>query len=291
MSDLFDLSYKRDRVKSIIAGVYNVPTFPMVMNEINRVIDDPMASAQQLAEIIKKDQGLVAKILSVANSPFYGSARKVSTVQFAILLLGFDEIKNIVLALSLLESFNKISAKTFNQKRFWLHSIMTATASKKIAEDLGVPNSGEAFTAGLLHDIGHAVICKHFAEDFNTIHKKTIEEHMPVLQAEQETLGVTHTEVAGMLLDRWNLPSILVEAVKGHHSPSGAGEHQQLASLVHLADYMTDLFKIGDYHLDINYILDSGIISILNLGDETYLKNFAASYQTVFEDQFFSLTN
>jgi len=281
---------KKKRASRILSGVYNLPTIPLVIFEITKVIDDPMASATQLGKIISKDQGLVTKILSVANSPLYGIPRRVSTIDFAIVILGFNHIKNLVIALSMMEAFKTVGGKKFEQKKYWYHSIITAFAAKKIADDLGYPISGEAFTGGLLHDLGIPVIFKYFNKEYQEITKKVKEESVTYLEAEAEVLGWTHSEIARSLVERWNLPPLLSDVVLFHHKPSEQKEgDNRLTAIVHLADFMTQRMGIGDFSWDKNYILDKEVIDILDLGDEDYLEDFIESYRSMFNEQLESI--
>ena len=166
MSVSENIETKKERALRILSSVYNLPTVPFIIFEVTKILEDPMASAAQLGKIIGKDQGLVTKILSVANSPLYGIPRRVSTIDFAIVILGFNHIKNIVIALSMMDTLKKFGDGQFQQKQYWMHSFITATASKRIADDLGITTSGEAFTAGLLHDLGIPIIYKYFNKEY-----------------------------------------------------------------------------------------------------------------------------
>ncbi len=283
------INHKKQRTIKSLSSVYNLPSIPYVIFEVTKMIENPMASAAQLAKIITKDQGLVTKILSVANSPLYGIPRRVSTIDFAIVILGFNHIKDIVIALSLLEAFKKIGDKKFEQKAYWTHSILTASAAKRIADDLGYTFSGEVFTAGLLHDLGIPIIYKYFNQEYKKIIELTENDEMTFHEAEIETLGVSHSEIGKHLMGRWNLPDGLADAVNQHHKPSDSEENKELAALIHLADYMTYKLGYGGFSWDKNYELDKATIDILKLGDEEYLENFIKSYEELFSHQINSI--
>jgi putative nucleotidyltransferase with HDIG domain len=262
---------------------------PTIILDVTKIIEDPKSSAAQLGQLISKDQGLVTKILSVANSPLYGIPRRVSTIEFAIVILGFNHIKNIVIALSMMEAFKDIGDTKFDQKSYWEHSLLTATAAKRIADDLGFALSGEVFTAGLLHDLGIPIIYKYFNKEFKAIEKAVGAGGQNYYQAEIEALGVSHNELGELLLDRWNLPERLRNVVRHHHKPSGADTEKEVAALVHLADYMTVKFGIGNYKWDQGFELDENVIDILNLGSPEYLENFTETYKSLFESQIESI--
>jgi HD-like signal output (HDOD) protein len=223
--------------------------------------------------------------LSVANSPLYGIPRRVSTIDFAIVILGFNHIKNIVIALSMIEAFKTSGSKKFGQKKYWYHSILTAFAAKKIADDLGYAISGEAFTGGLLHDLGIPVIFKYFNKEYLEIIEKVKEDNINYFDAESEILGWTHSEIARSLVERWNLPSLLSDVVLFHHKPSEQEGDNRLTAIVHLADYMTMKLGVGDFSWDKDFKFDKEVIEILNLGDENYLEDFIESYRGLFSEQ------
>jgi len=279
-------NYKlKNRADRVLSSISNLPTIPFVVFEVTKVIETPSASAAQLAKIINKDQGLVTKILTVANSPLYGIPRRVSTIDFAIVILGFNHIKNIVIALSMMDTMKSVSAKNFNQKQYWRHSLVVASAAKRLADDLGYPNSGEVFTAGLLHDLGIPIIHKYFKKEYENILRFVEEKSFTFRQAELMELGLSHEEIGKVLMERWNLPSNLSEAVEFHHNLNSSKEHKTICALVHLADFMTQKLELGDFFWDKDMELNPDVIKILNLGDLEYLDKLMVNYQPLFEEQ------
>lgn len=275
----------KDRTNRILSSISNLPTIPYVIFEVTKVIDNPSSSAAQLAKVINKDQGLVTKVLTVANSPLYGIPRRVSTIDFAIVILGFNHIKNIVIALSMMDTMKSIAAKNFNRKQYWTHSLIVATAAKRLADDLGYPHSGEVFTAGLLHDLGIPIINKYFKKEYDNIVSFVKETSVSFKDAEFRHLGLSHEEIGKTLMERWNLPENLSEVVQFHHSLDSSKEHKIICALVHLADYMTQELKIGDFFWDEGLELNPEVIDILNLGDLSYLDKFMVNYKSLFEEQ------
>ncbi len=282
---------KREKVESVLSRVYSLPSLPMIISEVSKLVENPSSSASQLSALISKDQALSTKILSVANSPLYGFPRRVSTIDFAIVILGFTHIKNITIAFSIIDRLSNFRNKYFDPNEFWIHSLMTATAARRLTIDLGYQFSGEAFTAGLLHDLGIPVICKYFPEDFIKINRLVNEDGLSCFEAEESVLGITHGEVGFKLVERWNLPLTLGEVINYHHKPSSAEENKILTSIVHLADHLTKVFNLGNYALDCNGQFDREIISILKLGNEEYLQKLVLSYEELFKQQLSSLIN
>ncbi len=281
---------RKQKTVRTLSSVYNLPTVPIIVFEVTKIIDDPRSSAAVLGKTISKDQGLVTKILSVANSPLYGIPRRVSTIDFAIVILGFNHIKNIVIALSMMDAFKNFGGgRKFDQKSYWSHSLVTATAAKRVADDLGFSFSGEAFTAGLLHDLGIPVIYKYFNKEYNEILSLVKNKEMSFAEAELTTLGNSHGEIGKILVDRWNLPVALSEVIINHHNPSLANNDNELVAVIHLADYMTQKLGVGSFDWDKNYSFDQSVIKTLNLGSEEYVENFINSYKDLFENQLESI--
>jgi putative nucleotidyltransferase with HDIG domain len=274
----------------LLSSIRSLPSMPVVMVEVSKLLSNPLTSAADLGKVISTDQGLVAKILAVANSPLYGIPRRVSTIEFAIVILGFDHIKNIVMALSMIEAFKRDDGKNWDNAAYWIHSLMTASAAKRIADELRYQKTGEVFTAGLLHDLGISIIQRYFNSEFNAICGLVDLQEMRYLKAEEQTLGLTHQEIGQLLANRWNLPESLGETIANHHCPSSLGDNKVLASIVHLADYMTQRLGIGCFYWDENIQLDENIIDILKFGNEINLHRFVDSHEELFKSQLESVT-
>jgi HD-like signal output (HDOD) protein len=279
----------KERIRRQISNIGNLPSVPHIITEVSQMLDSDRTSAADLCRVISQDQGIVAKILAVANSPLYGLPRRVSTIEFAVVIIGFEHIKNILVALSLVEAFKAKSTLNWDQNGYWVHSLLTATAAKRIADDLRYPKSGEVFTAGLLHDLGLVITNRHLNSEFKKIIKLVDAEQMRYYNAESTVLGFTHEDIGEFLLQKWNFPPYISEAVLYHHTPSLAEKGKVLASLVHLADYMTQRLGIGNFEWDNDYVFDDKIIDILGFGSFEYLEKFISSYEGLFKSQVESL--
>ncbi len=283
------LEQKQKKTKLVLSNVYNLPAVSQVMMEVSNLLDNPTTNTAQLSAMIGKDQGLASKILSIANSPLYGLPRKVTTIDFAILIIGYQDIKNIVIALSMIESFKNKTDKYLDQKEFWMHSIIAGNASKRIAEDLGFRIGSEAFVGGLLHDLGIPVIHKYFHSDFVEIVNKVNEGGMTFAEAEVDQLGYGHNEIGKFLAEKWNLPQAHCNTIENHHKPHSATENVVLASVVHLADYMTQKLNIGAFYWDNNIELDETVIETLKFDNREKLEEFIEGYKELFEREAESL--
>ena len=266
-------------------NIKNLPTIPKVVLEVNEMIRNHTGHVGLLAEVVGKDQGLTTKILAVANSPLYGLPKKVSSIEFAIMLLGMGEISNIVTALSLAQVIKGDDIENFNYLDFWKHSMLVGVASKDIAKRLNLGEfAGDAFVAGVLHDIGIQLTARYFPDQFQRIIKMTEENKVQYLVAEKAILGVTHEDIGNYMISKWNLPKNLGQVLGYHHNPSMVEEENVALNIVHLADAMTRLFDIGNFVWDDNIELDESTIEKLNFSDKSELEEFVEEYFLIFQD-------
>jgi len=214
-------------------------TLPTVITQLISLIDNPKTSARNVAQLISTDQALTAKILKLANSAFYGFPREIATVDLAVVVLGFETVKNLGLTVSVLERFSGQGDNSqFDRQKFWEHSIACGVAAKLLAGRLTYRVAGEAFAAGILHDIGKLILSQYFPTEFDEILQVMREEDLYIGKAEEKVLGVTHAEVGSWLAERWNLPRSLEETIAFHHAPGRVEGSAELPSLVHLADFL-----------------------------------------------------
>ncbi len=229
---------KKEKIEATLEKVYNLPALPDIVNEALRLLNSKKTTNRQLVELITKDQSFITKVLALANSPIYGLSREVTTLDFAIMILGYAELKHIVFVISFLESFKGVASKHFDQELYWNHSLLTARLSKRIAEEQGYGKSGEAFVAGFLHDIGVSIIFRYFKNSFLEIKELAASEPVSFIEAERMVLGMDHAQITDGLLRRWNLPGTLIRSTIYHHDPLKDQEDPMLAAIVNLADYI-----------------------------------------------------
>jgi HD-like signal output (HDOD) protein len=233
-------------LQKIIAGIDDLPTLPRTVLKITELINDPKSSAKDLARIITDDQVLTARLLKLVNSSFYGFPQRISTVTNAIVLLGFDAIRSLLLTTSVFDLFGARSRKRKqDQEKFWDHSLGCAVGAKVIGNFLRHDKIEELFVSGLLHDIGKIVemllMPSEFAKVVATIDKGNI----LMVTAENQVLGYNHAEIGKLLAEKWNLPVKLVQVIAHHHQPNLAGTFILEASIVHLADIFCRALNMG----------------------------------------------
>ncbi|MFH1147868.1 MAG: HDOD domain-containing protein [Pseudomonadota bacterium] len=207
------------------------------------------ADAQKLAEVILESPTLTAKILRMVNSPYYGFANKVATVQHAIVLLGFNAVRNLVLSISIVESFSVKRKGEFDHKKFCRDAFCSAIASDLLARESGYKDLDEIFVLGLLHDIGLLIAAMFAPESFDRVIRSREGSNRSIIEAEREVLGTDHTELGEMISCEWNLPPEIGLAIRFHHSPDQTPADpcsHKLAQIVYLSNLMTAIFKGED---------------------------------------------
>ena len=234
------------KVQLIINRIHNLPTPPIVFTEVNKVINNPNTSAYQLGAIIAEDPALTAKILKLTNSAFYGIPRSITSVKQAIIILGLDVVRSLVLSASVFETFSNLYKLDKNYlDLFWRHSLSVGSMARIISRTKNFRSfleAEESFSAGLLHDIGKLVIFTHLPDQFKTIRQLSQENpEQPVWEIEDEILGFDHALVGSYLMQKWNLPETLSSAILYHHNPEADGSNNITAHVLHMSDYLSKL--------------------------------------------------
>jgi HD-like signal output (HDOD) protein/CheY-like chemotaxis protein len=204
----------------LVAGIGALPSLPSSYVSISLELDGDEPSLRRVAEIISRDIAMSAKVLQLVNSAFFGFARRVATVEQAVMLLGTDIIKSLVLSNAAFSEFRPQTSR-FSLEHLWRHSLLVGAVAAAIAKSERADNAtvGEALQAGLLHDLGELVLASHMADIFDAALAASTELRIPLFVAESDTLGATHAEIGAYLLGLWGLPENTVEAVAFHHEP------------------------------------------------------------------------
>lgn len=210
----------------------DVPTLPAVVVQALTAMQDPNSDARSVERVIARDPALSAKILRVANSAFFGQARRVSTIADAIRILGFTNVQGMIIGIGAFDAFR---TERLDLGGFWRHSIATATASRWLAPRVDI-RADEAFTAGILHDIGKLIFAIQADAGYQRVLDLERETGATGVQAERTLLEFTHPEVGETVAERWSLPPRYVAAIAHHHDPDAAGEEARFCALIGLAD-------------------------------------------------------
>lgn len=235
-------------IKKTLENVSTIPTLPVVIEKITRLLQNPQTSAEEIGKAITTDQALASKVLKLVNSAFYGFPGKISTITHAVVILGFSTVKNVVLTASIFDAFSKrISlSQNFDMQKFWLHSIACGAASQCIAKHIGFSAKEECFIAGLIHDVGKILMCNYLPEEFEAVVQNRILKNCLFYESEKEVLHITHQELGGVIAERWNLPAALQGAVKNHHYQAPEKDFSTMTGIVHASDILVRALDIGN---------------------------------------------
>ncbi len=210
-----------EKLKRLVSQVQTLPMVPTVYNEVLKELRNEDPSVIKLGHLISQDLGMCAKLLQLVNSPFFGLPENVTNPGEAILYLGINTVKRLVLSIGILNGFDtKLNVISFD--RLWSHCWATGALAKDLAEieSLNARAADHAFLCGLLHDVGKLVLATGLPKEYPDVVQHQRRNRVPLWQAELELLGSTHAEVGAYLLGLWGLPTPLVEAVARHHRPT-----------------------------------------------------------------------
>ena len=215
----------------------DIPTLPVVYQELFRKMQDPQVAVPEIAEVITQDQALSAKILHLVNSAFYGYKGEITTIARAVVILGFQAVRGAALASSVFEYFkDEQSTGSIDMTKFWEHSVAVAAGCKVLAGARGLKQKEEAFVVGLLHDVGKLIEKRHFPDDFDEVVRVATEQQLSWFECESQLFQVNHATIAKAVFRGWNFPPSVVEAIHLHHHPERSAQHPILTALVHVAD-------------------------------------------------------
>ncbi len=218
---------------------------PIIYHKLHKAMQDPDMSFGDFSDIISADPNLAARLLKIANSPFYGLDAKVETITHALGIVGIDQVTELALAAVMVQWFQGVSKDLVNMHSFWMHSIGCGLAARTIAKNMDERHVEPYYIAGMLHDVGSLIIYKEVPEKAQEILTRCKNEGLPQSTVEEEVLGFTHAQVGAIVFSDWGLPKSLIEAVQFHHYPSRAKEHPLYPAIVHLADIIAYEMNLG----------------------------------------------
>ncbi|MDQ3000664.1 MAG: HDOD domain-containing protein [Fibrobacterota bacterium] len=263
-----------NELKALVQKVNDLPTLPIMMATITRLMQDPRTSAEELGRAIASDPPLVSKVLKLVNSAFYGFPGRISTLTQAIVILGFSTIRNVILTTSVLKAFGKDTTQNgFDVGKFWEHSLLTGAIARSLAVERETNFVEETFIAGLLHDMGRIVLSQKLPAEFEKVLIVMEKAGISQLAAEQAVLKLNHGDIGGWLARKWNLPLPYVEVMRLHHFPGEAlkleppfqSDTTNLICIVHAADILSKGLKDGKPDLASVALIDPAVRAELKL--------------------------
>lgn len=229
----------RTTYKGRLLAVKDLPTLPTALQEVSRLLELPNTTTDQVAKVISFDQVLAAKVLKMVNSPIYGFPGRIGTVKHALVLLGFNVIRGLIISTSVYDDMNRA------MRGLWDHSVGCSLACGELARALGMKDPEEYAVAGLLHDLGKVVSALQLPEAKARVDAVVQEQDLLYIDAEAQVLGFGHDRINSWLAEHWNLPPAIREGMAFHHKPMSARIYPQMACVVHVGNFMARLFEYG----------------------------------------------
>jgi HD-like signal output (HDOD) protein/CheY-like chemotaxis protein len=251
-------------LRGIVAGLDRLPTVPHVYLEITQVAARPDATLDELAGAVERDPALVAKVLQMGNSAWFGRRRRLTSIREAVQYLGTDVLRGLALGGQAFGTMSIAPFEGFSLEGLQRHSVHTARLAARLLE--GQKGVDDVFTTAMVHDIGQVVLAAGRRTEYAEVRRRAKAEHRPFHEVEYEAFGATHAGIGAYLLGMWGLPFPIVEATAYHHSPRrvAAGERRILAA-VHLADVLMSTAEpdrddhTPEQRLDIGFLDSCGI--------------------------------
>jgi HD-like signal output (HDOD) protein len=262
-----------DRYRRFIEQIDSLPSLPAIVARLIQVVNSPDTSAEDAAQLIQRDPALTTKMLRLANSAFYGIPRSISSVSSAVVILGFNTIRSLVLSATVMKMFSSDTNATIDKNRFWRHSIVCAMTAKTIVRqfiNIRMMDPESAFCAGILHDIGKLIFSEFAQTDYVDVCKYAKSKGVPLLEAERALLGINHADIGKILADKWSLPLDLEYALVYHHEPGRADTLTDLVTTVHMANIITHAAGVGLWDNETTTPEWKQARALLRIGDAEY---------------------
>lgn len=269
----------KNEIDILLAEVDQLPAMPALVQKIEMMAADPDIDVKLLATEISHDPSITAALIKLSNSAYYAPARAIRSVQEAIVTLGLDTVKSIIMVVAS-QKILKVDLDSFKLEaaEIWDHSLLVAELSAKIArhKQNGIP-ADVAFTAGLLHDLGKVVLSQHFRSVYQQIllefQKKP---HVEFTSIEKKFTGYTHAEIGARLLEAWHFPDSLIEAVRYQYNPQQASIQPGLCSMVHIANAIALSGGVGIDIAGLNQMVHQKALTNLGLSDQDLAHLYAS---------------
>lgn len=231
--------------QEVVAEAKDLFSLPDICFQLNEMIHDSRYSLADIGNVISKDPALSARLLRIVNSSYYGFPAKVDTISRAMIIVGVDDLYNLVIATCVVDRFAKIPVDLVDMTSFWLRSVHCGVLSKLLAVECGAPNVERMFLSGLLHDIGSLVMYQLMPEKATRVLYLIKHDRRLLPDVELEMLGFTHADVGRELMQLWGFPESLYETVGCYRNPDAASTYAFDAHLLHLASALVDDKEFG----------------------------------------------
>jgi HD-like signal output (HDOD) protein len=257
-------------LKPYVQKIKKLPTLPVIAQEILSLASADLTSVGKMERVVENDPAISAKILSVANSVFFGVKVRTKTLDRAIMRIGFDNVKSIALGISLMTVLqNGKSGNVIDYKRIYNHSVTVGFLARLLATRLRLDFADEIMMNGMLHDMGYLVLNKYFSEEYGNV-LTAFKKGDSLLDAEKNILDFNHTDIGSWLIEKWNLPNAILDTTLHHHSPELAKRNGKRVAVIHVADYLATKKVLSPTEKDPGYPFDHSSLEILNMTEKDY---------------------
>lgn len=233
-------------LEKIILDTIDIPSLPPIARKVMQLAYRDLTTLNELERIIAMDQAFSTRLLKIANSPYFARSRTIENIPTAIMIIGFDNMKNFVIATSLNDIHRKHGIM---EQKLWEHSLGVSLAASMLATEAGMVCPEEALVAGLIHDVGKTILNNSIPAQYSLVAKKVREEEISFIEAENTIIGFSHCSVGGLIARKWQLPNKLETVIEHHHSATLQGiegNHVRLlCQTISLADAMCLNMGIG----------------------------------------------
>ena len=238
---------KQDSIVALLDDVEGLVSPPGVCLRLFELIHAPTTGVKDIAAVVGVDPNLTSRLLRLANSSFYNVARKIDTISRAVAVIGTAELYQLVLSVSAVKTFSSIPNELVKMDTFWRHSVYTGLLARALAIRINVLHPERLFVSGLMHDIGSLVLYHQRPDAMRDILLVAEGDEEVLYQAELDTFSLNHATVAGYLMEQWQLPEELIDAVTWHHQPERAEKARMEAHILYLANHMVNESEQGNF--------------------------------------------
>jgi putative nucleotidyltransferase with HDIG domain len=270
-------------LEQLINSATDLPTIPVVAVKVLKLIESEGVTAEELAKVVSSDPAVAARVLKISNSSFYGCQRQIQTLPHAIMMLGYNTLRSLVIAASVKQVYNPYG---LTEKMLWEHSFGAGLAARIIAGSTGLVNEEEAFLGGLFHDIGKTILNTMDSQQFQTVMQKCFNEEIQFVDAEKQLYPFSHAELGAYVIKKWNFPEMLMKAVLEHHR-YGFGEDEDpyqvtLTSVVGLSNLFCHKKGIGMRQPATDLVLHESIPARNLQLEEEKINSMLETFETIF---------
>ena len=238
------------RPRDVAEMISELVPLPEICMHVNEMASRDDCSVKEISAVISADPALTTRLLRLANSPFYGFSNRIDTVQRAVMVIGTQGLRDLVVAAYAVDAFSRVSTELVDLRAFWRHSMFCGLVTRQLAARMSLLHRERLFVAGLLHDVGKLAMYSAVPELVEVILARFQVWDGPLYRAEESILGFHHGHVGAELMAMWRLPECLQHVAAGHHHPDMDGPCATETALVHLANNIANLAGYGDSRLD-----------------------------------------